>query len=433
MKGRSAMSDLKERATAILKEFKGDRYAFGSGVLDEAPGKFAAQFGKKALVIGSTASGWFQPIMGRILKSLESAGLEVVGTVKSAAPNAPFVDVYRIHSHIVHKNPDVIVAAAGGSGIDAAKAAATLATLGDHQPEIDPFFGVGEVTKMCRDLGRSIKPVVAVMMASSSAAHLTKYSNITDPVAGQKKLIVDEAIVPPRAVFDYDVTTTQPMSLTLDGSLDGVAHLIEVYFGASSEMMDQTRQVAETGLELIIKGLIEVKKNPSSTDARTLLGLGTDLGGYAIMIGGTSGAHLTSFSLVDILSHGRACALMNPYYSVFFASAIEEQLRVIGGIYKKYGYLDQDLDSLSGTELGLVVAGGMINFSKFLEFPIRLSDVPGISEDHIDKCVTAAKNPQLDMKLRNMPVPLNADLVDEYMRPILEAAWSGDFERIKPM
>ncbi len=134
------MSDLKERATAILKEFKGDRYAFGSGVLDEAPGKFAAQFGKKALVIGSTASGWFQPIMGRILKSLESAGLEVVGTVKSAAPNAPFVDVYRIHSHIVHKNPDVIVAAAGGSGIDAAKAAATLATLGDHQPEIDPFF-----------------------------------------------------------------------------------------------------------------------------------------------------------------------------------------------------------------------------------------------------------------------------------------------------
>jgi alcohol dehydrogenase class IV len=151
------------------------------------------------------------------------------------------------------------------------------------------------------------------------------------------------------------------------------------------------------------------------------------------MIGGTSGAHLTSFSLVDILSHGRACALMNPYYSVFFASAIEEQLRVIGGIYKKYGYLDQDLDSLSGTELGLVVAGGMINFSKFLEFPIRLGDVPGISEDHIDKCVAAAKNPQLDMKLRNMPVPLNADLVDEYMRPILEAAWSGDFGRIKPM
>jgi alcohol dehydrogenase len=35
------------------------------------------------------------------------------------------------------------------------------------------------------------------------------------------------------------------------------------------------------------------------------------------------------------------------------------------------------------------------------------------------------------MKLRNMPVSLNADLVEEYMRPILEAAWGGDFEKIK--
>ena len=42
--------------------------------------------------------------------------------------------------------------------------------------------------------------------------------------------------------------------------------------------------------------------------AREALCLATDLGGYAIMIGGTNGGHLTSFSLVDILPHGRACA-----------------------------------------------------------------------------------------------------------------------------
>jgi hypothetical protein len=37
------------------------------------------------------------------------------------------------------------------------------------------------------------------------------------------------------------------------------------------------------------------------------------------------------------------------------------------------------------------------------------------------------------MKLRNMPAPLNADLVEEYMRPILEAAWAGKFDKIKNM
>lgn len=427
------MPDIKEQASAILKEFKGDTYAFGSGVLDGATGKFAAELGKRAILVGPIDFEWYQPIKDRILESLNQAGVNVVDIVRSAGPNAPFVDVYRIHSHIMHKNPDVVVVADGGSGIDAVKAAATLATLGDIQPEIDPFFGVGEVTKVCQESGRTIMPVVAVMMAASSGAHLTKYSNITDPIAGQKKLIVDEAVIPPRAIFDYDVTTTQPMSLTLDGGLDGIAHCIEVYFGAAPEIKDKARQAAELGLELIIRGLTQVKEDPSNLEARSLLGMGTDLGGYAIMIGGTSGAHLTSFSLVDVLSHGRACALMNPYYTIFFAPAIEEQLQVIGRIYKKYGYIDQDIDSLSGRELGLAVAKGMINFSRFLGFPTCLHEVPGISEGHIDRCLTAAKNPQLDMKLRNMPVSLNADLVEEYMKPILEAAWGGEFNKIKNM
>jgi hypothetical protein len=37
------------------------------------------------------------------------------------------------------------------------------------------------------------------------------------------------------------------------------------------------------------------------------------------------------------------------------------------------------------------------------------------------------------MKLRNMPVSLHAGLVDEYMGPILRAAWAEQFELIKSM
>ncbi len=427
------MQELIDRATAILKNFKKETYVFGSGLLDEAPGRFAAQLGKKALFVGPFDQPWFEPISNRVLASLKTAGVRVVDEARSAAPNAPFVDVYRIHSHIMHKRPEVIVVADGGSGIDAAKGAAMLATLGDIEPEIDPFFGVGQVTKACQERDRTIMPVVAVMMAASSGAHLTKYANITDPVKGQKKLIVDEAIVPPRSVFDYDVTVTQPMSLTLDGGLDGIAHCLEVYFGAPPEVRDRAAQVAELGLELILLGLSKVKEDPQNIEARTLLGLGTDLGGYAIMIGGTSGAHLTSFSLIDVLSHGRACALMNPYYTIFFAPAIEEKLRVIGRIYQKYGYIDGDLERLSGRDLGLAVARGMVGFSRFLDFPVCLKDVPNVTGAHLERALAAAKDPQLDMKLRNMPIPLNADLVDDYMGPILEAAWEGDFDRIKNM
>ena len=68
--------------------------------------------------------------------------------------------------------------------------------------------------------------------------------------------------------------------------------------------------------------------DPDELSAREALGLGTDLGGYAIMVGGTNGPHLNSFSFVDVLAHGRACAILLPYYTVLLAPAIERQLHV---------------------------------------------------------------------------------------------------------
>jgi alcohol dehydrogenase class IV len=149
------------------------------------------------------------------------------------------------------------------------------------------------------------------------------------------------------------------------------------------------------------------------------------------MIGGTNGGHLTSFSLVDILAHGRAGAIMNPYYTVFFAPAIEEPLRLVGSIYRRAGLTRADIEKLQGRELGIAVAEAMFELARRIGFPIRLNEVPGYSQAHIDRALIAAKNPQLKMKLQNMPVPLTADMVDEYMRPVLEAARDGDLSAIK--
>jgi len=424
---------VQKRAAALLNEFKADRYAFGVNILGDGAGQMAAPLGATALVVAPIASQWYQPTHKTLMASLEAAGVRVVGLARAAAPNAPLEDVYRIHSHIVHRRPDMVIAVGGGSAIDAVKAASVLASLGELEPEIAPFFGVGQVSAMAKANGRSILPVMAVMMTASSGAHLTKYANVTDPAKGQKKLIVDEAIVPPRAIFDYAVTQSQPMNLTLDGGLDGIAHLIEVFYGAGVDTRDHVAQIVDAGLDAILTGLNALRNNPSDLNGRLLLGLGTDLGGYAIMIGGTSGAHLNSFSLVDVLSHGRACALMNPYYTVFFAPAIEAQLRIVGAAYQRLGYLDGDLSTLNGRDLGMAVATAMIRFSEFLGFPTCLDQVDGIGRHHVARCLAAAKDPQLDMKLRNMPVPLHAGIVDEFMGPVLEAAWDGDLDRIRTM
>jgi alcohol dehydrogenase len=416
-----------EKAEKLLREFKGDSYAFGAGALART-GELASQLGRRAAIIVPSHPG-SEGISSQVKRSLQSAGVVVVGKIQGARPNAPREDVFRLASELQELKPEVIVVIGGGSNIDAAKAAGVLAALGGS---INDYFGTGRVTESSARSHKSLIPLVAVQTASSSGAHLTKYSNVTDLKTGQKKLIVDEAIVPPRAVFQYDVTTSMSPAFTADGASDGIAHLVEVLIGAvGKEFYQRVEEVARVGLRLIVNHLERAVAEPANLQAREALGLGTDLGGYAIMIGGTSGGHLTSFSLVDILSHGRACAIMNPYYIAFFAPAIEEPLKLIGKVYRGAGLTDANLDALSGRGLGIAVAEAMIALSERVGLPTALGEVPGFTDNHIERALRAAKDPQLRMKLQNMPIPLTTEMVDEYMRPLLEAARDGDLIRVK--
>jgi alcohol dehydrogenase len=420
------MTDLKESAGRMIREFKGDRYVFGLNCLD-AVGESAVSLGKRTLVVSNLGS-WDPSALRKITSSLSRSGIDVVGPVPGAAPNAPREDVARLAQVIAGTKPQSVVVVDGGSGIDAVKAAGVLATMGG---DVEDYFGVGRVTARLQETGKALIPVLAVQTASSSAAHLTKYSNITDLKTAQKKLIVDEGIVPPRALFDYSLTASMSAGFTLDGAFDGIAHSLEVFYGASADQFPKIAGIAEVCIELIVSSVERAVADGNDLGSREALGLGTDLGGYAIMVGGTNGAHLTSFSLVDILSHGRACAIMNPYYTVFFGPAIQPQLRVLAEIYHRHGFVEGDPSVLQGRELAESVAKAMVRLAARVGFPTTLGEIAGFSEDHIRRALSAAKNPQLEMKLKNMPVPLTAATVDEFMEPILRAAVSGDFTLIR--
>ncbi len=416
-----------DRAGVLLKRFKGETYANGFGVLNQA-GPMAAALGRRAALVVDRFPG-SDAHARTITGSLAAAGVTVAGAIQGAAPNAPLEDLARIHQELVRLNPDVIVSFGGGSTIDCAKAAEVLRTLGGA---IEEYFGVGLVTAKLQATGKKLMPHLAIQTAASSSAHLTKYSNITDRASGQKKLIVDGAVVPARAIFDYAVTAGAPPALTADGALDGIAHCLEVLYSAVGKpIYDEMVEVARTGIGLVLKYLPQALANPADLEARRGLGLATDLGGYSIMLGGTNGAHLTSFSLIDILSHGRACAIMNPYYTVFFAPAVQEPLKLVAGLCVEQGLLRPEALSLAGRSLGVAVAEALIAFERKVGVPPTLGEVPGFTDAHIERALTAAKNPQLKMKLENMPVPMTAEMVDAYMGPILQAAKTGALDGIR--
>lgn len=432
-----------DRARSLLREWKGPAYTFGCDVID-AVGPYAREIGRTAaLIVTDLGVDWIEGARQRVVGNLLESGVRCV-SIAGAGPNAPLEDLYRISFQVSRSGADMIVALGGGSTIDAGKAAAVLNAYAPAAAAevlnapvsiadgIVPYFGTGLVSRLRQETGRPPLPLIAVQTASSSGAHLTKYANITDLRRRQKKLIVDEAIIPAAAVFDFNLTLSAPPVLSVDGGLDGLSHIWEVFMGTRDPgLLEKMRAVAETGLRLIISGLRLIRASPADSEGRTSLGLGTDLGAYAIMIGGTSGPHLGSFSLVDIMSHGRACALLLPYYTVLFAPVIQDQLRLMGTILARLGLLPVDMEKLAGRESALAVAQALIGFLKELDFPTTLRGA-GASESDVERMLAAAKDPALKMKLQNMPIPMDADRgdVDRLMGPVLEAAYSGKLDLI---
>ncbi len=419
------MDDVKT-AQQLLYTWKHDAYLFGWDILSSF-GSMIELAGTSAVLVATDFPG-AETYIQRITDTLVASNVKLLGVVAGAQPNCPLEDLERITQAFKHYNPDFVISFGGGSTIDAVKAAEVLRTLGGT---IHDYFGTNLVTKALQEKQAKLHTHIAIQTAASSGAHLTKYANITDIATGQKKLIVDPAIIPQFAVFDYSVTANAPTSLIVDGALDGVAHIIEVLIGLEGkEGYDTLVNLAKTGIPLVLENLPKVLADPTDMKARTALCYATDLGGYAIMIGGTNGGHLTSFSLIDILSHGRACAIMNPYYLVFFSDAIEASISLLATLYHDFDLIDGYRADTPTRIQAEKLAKAMLVFAERIGFPRTLAEITGFTNEHISRALEAAKHPQLKMKLENMPMPMRTEDVDRYMGSILHAAKNGDFSVI---
>ncbi|MEM2961265.1 MAG: iron-containing alcohol dehydrogenase, partial [Candidatus Bathyarchaeia archaeon] len=237
-----------EKAKKLLEEFKGGDYAFGDGALKKFDGYIDRIGERVAIITGGT--GIKTGIVDMVRKSLRRRGFDALDVLEGARPNTPREDVYRLAYQIVRLKCNGVVAVGGGSIIDGSKAALVLAL---HGGIIDEYFGTGMVS--AKSGGEKI-PLIAIQTASSSASHLTKYSNVTDMATFQKKLIVDESIIPRSSVFQYDVTRSMPPSLTKDGGLDGIAHCWEVWIGSTGKSYyDKVSEIAYLGIKLIVENL----------------------------------------------------------------------------------------------------------------------------------------------------------------------------------
>jgi alcohol dehydrogenase len=76
-----------EKARQLIRQFKGDTYLFGFDLLEEA-GRVARELGKSAVLVRDRFPG-SAPFVEKVEASLRAAGIDLLGSIDGAAPNAP--------------------------------------------------------------------------------------------------------------------------------------------------------------------------------------------------------------------------------------------------------------------------------------------------------------------------------------------------------
>ena len=408
---------IEKEAMKIFKEWPRTKIIFGKDTLKET-GKYAKEFGENALIVIGGGSIKRFGYLDELTESLEAEGI-IHSLYEGVEPNPSKNTVEDIADTFNKKKYDMTIALGGGSTMDAAKAALILTGIGDN--DITKYFGVNKVSE---ELNR-ISPCICIPTTSGTSSEITRYSNVTLPGKGIKKLISDVAIHPHYAIVDPTLTISCPKDLTLTVGLDTMTHSMEGYLNrVQDEGNEDINKRALLSLELVFKWLKIAVKEPENYTGRKMMSIACLLGGTVIggkRFKGTAGPHMNSFSWADTIAHGKATGIMMPYYIAYYGKNPV--------VMKKLEPIADMLGVEKGENIGKNVAKSMLDWYEDMGFPIKISDLKGWKPEYKEKAINdAAEN---TMKLEAMPNPVPLDKVEETIGPILEAAIDGNLSRLK--
>lgn len=401
------MHDMEE----VIQAWEPTRIHFGEGTINQV-GDAVRRYSDNALVVIGQGSVKANGVLDRITGLLDQASIRYQ-VCEGVEPNPSKETVYRIVYHLLAGNFTCLLAVGGGSVIDASKAAGILAKV--KQGELDDYFGVGMVSKITK----RAMDLVAVPTTSGSGSEVTRFSVITDPGLGVKKLMIDPAITANEAIVDPELTYSCNKRVTLVSGLDAMTHLVEGYLNTVDDAADpETNRRALAGLSLLFEALPKIVRDPQDKAGRRNMALASLLGGTVLFYKQAGGPHLNSFSWCNVMDHGEACAVMLPYYGAYYAPVVADRLRKVSQI----------LGVPDSGDVARDFSQGLLDFYRKLDFPLTLKEFENFSKGLIEKAVSDAA--QNKMKLEAMPRPVPSETSESVLRIIIEGAYEGKLDEI---
>ncbi len=315
----------------------------------------------------------------------------------------------RIVNYTRNQNADLVIGIGGGSALDLAKIAATLAT---HEGEVSRYLNLtGDLKPTHKGL-----PKIMIPTTSGTGSEVTNLAVLS--LAHSKDVIVSDHLLADVALLDPSLTVTVPPRVTAATGVDALTHAIEAYLSINADPI--TDQLALNAIELINQSLFNAYKNGEDQQARTQMSYGSYLAGIAFFNAGAGAVHALAYPLGGQfhISHGESNALLLPYVLTEIEVSAESRLAKIGE------KMNLTLTGKSVNEAARMTVLAIQSLLQSINIPSSLQFYE-IEQRHLTNLATDA------IKQQRLLVRTPKNLTENDIFRIYSAAWHGKIELLQ--
>ncbi len=277
------------------------RVIFGPGASDRLAEE-AAALGNRVLLVTGASSLRRSGHLERLLRSLEEASLRVHHLQVPGEPSPETVDEAVLSFRDM--GIDLVVAAGGGSALDAGKAVAAMLPLGG--PVEHYLEGVGKLPHPGTRL-----PFIAVPTTAGTGSEATNNAVVSRVgEGGFKRSLRHPALFPDLALVDPLLTLSCPPAVTAACGMDALTQLLEAYL--SPRATPFTDALALSGMEQVGRCLLNAYREGSEPAWREGMSYAALVSGMAISAAGVGLVHGLASALGGrfAIPHGVICGTL---------------------------------------------------------------------------------------------------------------------------
>lgn len=343
------------------------RLVFGAGSLTRL-GEFAAQLGKRALLVTGGGSVKRNGTFDRAVKSLSDAGVSVF-ECPGVEPNPRISSVRRGVAAARENGCDLIIALGGGSTMDASKVIAA-GVLYDGDPWDMIFHGQPDPYIPAEAL-----PLITVPTIAATGSEMNCSAVISNEETKEKSFAQADCLYPKVAILDPELTVTVPKDQTAYGVCDLITHITESYFNGTGDTPIQDR-FAEGAILTAMEYGPKAIADGNDLNARAQVQWAATLALNGWINSGSGGAgypvHMVehTVSAYHDITHAAGLAIINPAWMRFAAKA--NPARFVQFAERIFGLASRGPDDL---ECALAGIDRFEAFLKSIGCPTRFSEL----------------------------------------------------------